>query len=419
MIQTMKEIISRSETKYLSRRLAPRMREAIEQFPVVVLTGARQVGKSTLLQREFQDFSYLTLDDFDVRARAGQDPASLWKGRDRIILDEAQKEPRLMEAVKAAVDRSGRKLRFILSGSANILLMERVTESLAGRAIYLELLPLTWGEMHGVPDGRNFPSLWDEIFEPAEEAFPETDPLPHLLRGFMPPVWLLERSQDVLLWLEGYVRTYLERDLRELSQVDSLVDFRRLMQALALRTASVLNQADAARDAGLSPATAHRYIRLLEVSNILQRVPAFASSRSKRVVKSPKVFFLDPALAVFLAGYHDQEALRNSRELGHFFETMVGLLLRARCENMIPRAGLFYWRTVAGHEVDFILEQGRKLLAVEVKMTASPNPADARNLLRFLEQHPAAVRGVLVHAGNRLLWLHSRVLAVPWWWLDM
>lgn len=415
----MGENISQRETKYIPRRLARRIRGATGQFPVVVLTGARQVGKSTLLQQEFPDFTYLTLDDFDVREQAVQDPASLWKGRARIILDEAQKVPRLLEAVKAAVDRSDRKLRFILSGSANLLLMERVTESLAGRAIYLELLPLTWGETLGVPHGENFSALWDEKFEPAEAGLPVVDPLPHLLRGFMPPVWPLKRPEDVLLWMDGYIRTYLERDLRELSQIDSLVDFRRLMQSLAPRTGSVLNQADAARDAGLSPATAHRYIRLLEVSNILQRVPAFAASRSKRVVKSPKVFFLDPALAVFLAGYLDGEALLGARELGHFFESLVGLLLRARCEDMVPRAGLHYWRTVAGHEVDFVLEHGRKLLAVEVKLTPNPQPADIRNLLRFLEQYPRTVRGVLAHAGSRLHWLHSRVLAVPWWWLDV
>lgn len=415
----MSDNLSQHEIKYLPRRLARQIREAVRQFPVVVLTGARQVGKSTLLRQEFQDFAYHTLDDFGLREQAELDPASIWKGETRIILDEVQKVPRLLEAVKLAVDQSGRQLRFILSGSANLLLMERVTESLAGRAIYLELPPLTWGEMQGVPHGQNFLSLWDPQFEPGEILLPPVDYLPHLLRGFMPPVWELDRPEDVLLWQEGYVRTYLERDLRELSQIDSLVDFRRLMQVLAIRTGAVLNQADAARDAGLSPATAHRYIRLLEVSHILHRMPAFAASRNKRVVKSPKVAFTDPALAVFLAGYHDAGALRGARELGHFFESMAGQLLLARGNALAPRAKVYYWRTVTGHEVDFVLEHGRRLLAVEVKLGTEPKPADIRNLLLFLEQHPDAVRGVLVHAGHRLHWLHSRVLAVPWWWLDL
>lgn len=390
----------------------------VDAFPVTVLTGARQVGKSTLLRHEFPEFTYRTLDDFALREQARIDPQSLWVDTDRIIIDEAQKQPGLFDAIKLAVDRSDRRKKFILSGSANLLLMEKVTESLAGRAVYAELFPMTWGEAEGIVHPANFSRLWEEEPDLAESRVGAIDPIPFLLRGFMPPVLALKGNTEVLSWLEGYVKTYLERDLRELSQVDSLVDFRKVMRMLALRTGNLLNQADVARDSGTSAATAHRYIRLLEVSNLFERVPSYSGNRTKRLVKSPKTFSLDPALAVFLAGYYDTGSVARSRELGAFFETLVHLHLRAHCEGMTPRATLHYWRTVAGQEVDFVVEHGRRLLAFEVKHTTNPSPSDIRGLLAFLADHPAAARGILVHAGDRIVRLHSRVLAVPWWWLD-
>jgi len=413
----MKEIISSAEIKYIRRRLALKVRDAIGKFPVVAVTGARQVGKSTMLRQEFQDFTYLTMDDYDVRERARLDPQALWKNKDHVIIDEAQKLPGLFSAIKVTVD-TNKKKRFILSGSSNLLLLRKVTESLAGRALYFDMLPITHGEAAGSIEPQNFLCLWNTKHTEPEGMTEEIHSLPFMLRGFMPSVMNMKEHGDVLLWLEGYVRTYLERDLRELSQVESLVDFRKVMQTLALRTGNILNQADVAKDSGISHPTTHRYIKLLEISNIIQRVPGYFSSRGKRVVKSPKIFFVDPALSIFLSGYLDEESLSRSREIGGYFETMVHLHVRALCEMMKPRAALHYWRTTTGKEVDFVLEHGKKLLALEVKMTDNPSVRDIRNLLLFMDEHPEAVMGVLVHSGSEIKWLHSKVIAVPWWWLD-
>ena len=272
----MNEIISRYEIIYIERRMSLKIREIVEQFPVTVLTGARQVGKSTLLRHDFPDFKYRTLDDFAVREQARLDPQSLWIGTDRLIIDEAQKAPEIFDAIKLAVDESGSSKKFILSGSANMLLMKTVTESLAGRALYVELFPMTFGELNGVTEARHFAGLWNPECQLPEQVVEAIDPLPILLRGFMPPLVKTTHHGEVLNWLEGYVRTYLERDLRDLSQVDSLVDFRRVMQCLSLRTGNILNQADVAKDSRLSHPTTHRYIRLLEVSNIIGRIPAYS-----------------------------------------------------------------------------------------------------------------------------------------------
>ena len=418
-MQLMHEIISQNETIYIERRISFKLREIVEQFPVTVLTGARQVGKSTLLRHDFPDFRYHTLDDFTVREQARLDPQSLWIGTDRLIIDEAQKAPEIFDAIKLAVDDSNRRIKFILSGSANLLLMKTVTESLAGRALYVELFPMTYGELNKAREAAHFSGLWRTEYQEPEAVFEAVDPLPILLRGFMPPLVKTTQHGEVLNWLEGYVRTYLERDLRDLSQIDSLVDFRRVMQCLALRTGNILNQADVAKDSRMSHPTTHRYIKLLEVSNIIGRIPAFNINRSRRLVKSPKVFYVDPALAVFLSGYYDAESLGKCRELGGYFETLVGHHLRSLCESMTPRASLCYWRTATGKEVDFVIEHGRRLMAFEVKMTPRPAVHDIKNLLEFLDEYPETVRGVLVHSGDRIRWLHSKVIAVPWWWLDM
>jgi len=416
-IHFMNRSYSSNELIYRPRWIAKEVHAALKNFPVLVVSGARQVGKSTFLQHEFPGFKYVSLDDFTRLHQAQTDPASLWNDTDRVIIDEAQKAPGLFSAIKLAVDRSHRKVRFLLSGSSNLLLMQRISETLAGRAVYFDMLPMTLGEMDGTEHPTaGFRGLWKPGIPVKEQDLGEVDPFPQILRGFMPPLMTLA-AQDVLRWWGGYVKTYLERDVRELSQVDSLVDFRRVLEALALRTGNVLNQNSVARDTGVSQPTVHRYIKLMEISNVLHRVYSFAANRTKRIVKSPKVFFVDPALSCFLAGLHEPDALRSSREAGGLFETLVYLHLKVQTELSVPRMNLYYWRTITGKEVDFVLEHGRKLLAVEAKLTRSPTPNDIKGLLAFLDDHPQTVRGVLLHAGTQVRWMHSKIVAVPWWWI--
>jgi len=417
----MNENHSYKEWIYKKRWIGERVKEALESFSVVVITGARQVGKSTFAQNEFPDFPYLSLDDYDTLQQAREDPPSLWEGRERLVIDEVQREPGLLKAIKSTVDKGRKRHKFILTGSSNLLLMKGVSESLAGRAAYFEMLPMTLGEMEGEDPLRLvFHELWEKEFHleepPARKRRPS--PLPYLLRGFMPPVIFLRGQREVVLWWESYVKTYLERDLRDLSRVTSLTDFRNVMAALALRTGNLLNQTEVARDTRVSQPTVFRYLNLLEASNLLRRVPPYARSRTRRITKSPKAYFIDPGLSVHLSGYFDEESLAASRELGAFFENLVFLHLASLCETMTPRATIHYYRTTSGKEVDFVLEWGNKLLALECKLTERPGFGDIRNLLAFLEEHPSAVRGVLLHAGHEARALHRRVVALPWWWLS-
>ena len=414
----MNEIHSDNEWTYKKRWIGPQIKSAIKTFPVVVISGARQVGKSTFLKNEFPDVKYVSLDDFSTLDQAKTDPSSLWIDTDKVIIDEAQKVPEVFSAIKLAVDKTERKKRFLISGSSNLLLMKGISETLAGRAVYFEMLPMTYSEIGDKIDApRKFFDLWKPDYKVEGQKLKTIDPVPFMLKGYMPPLMHLTAIKYILLWWEGYVKTYLGRDIRELTQIESLIDFKRVLDSLAVRTGNILNQTEIARDTGVSQPTVYRYIKLLEVSNIIKRIPAYYRNRTKRITKSPKLFFIDPGLSVYLSGYYDKDTLRSAREIGSFFETMVFLHLKVLSELMVPKVNIFYWRTTTGKEVDFILEHGKKLLAFEVKLTERPTFNDIKNLLTFIGDYPQTLRGILIHAGNSIKWLHSKVLAIPWWWI--
>ena len=406
-----------SPNVYYERWLTTSLQEASRDYPVIVLTGARQVGKSTLLHNAepFRDWRFQTLDDFDILAQAKNNPEALWAGTDRVILDEVQKDPDLLQAVKLTVDRNPGKYRFVLSGSANLLLMKQVSESLAGRAVYFVLDPMAIGEIHQTLQPDILARILSGDF-PAEGTLNEepVDPVSIIMRGLMPPLLTLDAPQSWVRWWEGYVATYLERDLRQVSQIDSLLDFRKLMELVALRSGQLLNQSEVARDAQLSQPTVHRYLNLLETTNLFERLPAYAVNHTTRLLKSPKAFLNDPGLAVFLSGYYDLNDLRKAREYGAYFETLIYHHLRLLTRLMTPAGRLYFWRRRDGTEVDFVVEHGRKVAAIEVKSTKNPGYGDTAGLHAFLEEHPTASAGLLIHGGRNIKQLDEKIIAIPW-----
>jgi hypothetical protein len=406
-----------TQNNYRTRWLTPLLQSAIQDHPIVVLTGARQVGKSTLLlnAEPFKNWRFRTLDDFNVLEQARSKPDSLWADANRIILDEVQKAPDILQAVKKTVDQNPGKYQFALSGSANLLLMKQVSESLAGRAVYFVLDPMAVGEMNNAPPPDILTkALNGELPEESSLAAELPDSAEFILRGFMPPLLNLDSAQAWTRWWDGYVATYLERDLRQVAQVDALLDFRRVMELAALRSAQLINQSELARDARLSQPTAHRYLNLLETTHLFDRLPAYAASRTTRLLKSPKAFFNDPALAVFLAGYYELDDLRQAREFGSYFETFIYHHLRILTRLMTPSARLYFWRTTEGHEVDFVIEYGRKILGIEVKLTDNLGYRDTAGLRLFLEQHPKTAAGLIIYGGKEIKRLDEKIVAIPW-----
>lgn len=402
---------------YRERWLTPLLQAAIKDHPIIVLTGARQVGKSTLLANAepFRNWRFHTLDDFRTQEQAHSNPESLWAGTNQVVLDEVQKAPELLLAVKKTVDQHPGKYQFVLSGSANLLLMKQVSESLAGRAIYFILDPMSAGEMHNQPH----PDLLKRVLNgefPEETTLPTAlpDAAEFILRGFMPPLLTLDSSQAWTRWWDGYVATYLERDLRQVAQIDALLDFRRVMELAALRSGQLINQSELSRDARLSQPTTHRYLNLLETTHLFDRLPAYTASRTTRLLKSPKAFFNDPALAVFLSGYFELEDLRKAREYGAYFETFIYHHLRILARLMTPAGRLHFWRTMDGNEVDFVLEYGRRLLAVEVKLTDNLGYRDTEGLRLFFKDHPKTSGGLVIYSGRQVKRMDEKIVAVPW-----
>jgi len=406
-------IIHTMET--LPRLVEPALAERLRAMPAVVVTGARQTGKSTLAAERVRGARrYATLDDLDVLDAARRDPEALVGGSDAVTLDEVQREPGLLAAVKRAIDRKRTPGRFLLTGSANLLLMRQVSESLAGRASYLTLWPMTRREQRG--EGRA--GCWEELLAARDDEWldllsaggekPEDWRALARRGGFPTPVLQLGGAKERAIWFDGYVRTYLERDLQDLAAISALPDFRRLMRAACLRLGQLVNQTELGRDVALPQATVHRWLNLLEISYLLVRLPAYAVNRTKRLIKASKLYWGDTGVALHLTGQEEPG--------GAHLENLVLHDLVAWRDARLERAELGYWRTVSGEEVDLVIETGGRLLPIEVKASARPRLADAAPLRSFRREYGRKARaGLLLHTGDTLEWLAPDVLAVPWW----
>ena len=409
------DIIQGMDERIVPRLAGGSLAERLRVMPAVVLTGARQTGKSTLVQELMPGRRrYLSLDDLDVLDAARREPEILVEGSEPVILDEVQREPRLLLAVKQAIDRQRRPGQFLLTGSANLLLMRQASESLAGRASYLTLWPMTRREQLGFGQG----GVWEQLLAARDDQWPEVlaarpdepdDWRALARRGGLPtPALHLDGAGDRSIWFDGYVRTYMERDLQDLSAISALPDFRRLMRAACLRLGQVVNQTELGRDVALPQSTVHRYLNLLETSQLLVRVPAYAVNRTKRLIKSPKLYWADTGAAMHLA-QQDEPA-------GAHLENLVLQDLLAWRDARTEPAEILYWRTAVGAEVDFVVEARGALLPVEVKASRHPRLRDTSHLRSFRAEYgPQSRAGLLLHDGTRTEWLAPDVLSVPWW----
>jgi predicted AAA+ superfamily ATPase len=397
---------------YIQRSLEPVLRRAAAEFPAVVLTGPRQSGKTTLLRHVFDGTRYVSLDLPDVARAAATDPRGfLAMYSPPVIYDEIQRAPELLPYIKERIDeRRHQKGQFMLTGSANLLLSERVTESLAGRAAMLRLLPLSWREARGQPA---WPLAWEtEGTEPAPGVAPGIL-WERLLAGFYPEL-VADPGRDIALWHGSYVQTYLERDVRTLRQVGDLMQFHAFLASLAARSGQLLNLAALGRDLGLATNTVKAWLSVLEATyQVIVLRPYFANI-GKRLVKAPKVYMADTGTLCHLVGLGDPAHAARGPMAGAILETAVVVEIVKRFLHRGTEPRLFFWRTSGGDEVDVVVEREGQLIPIEVKLSATPEPRMAGPITQFARDLAGSVLpGYCVHPGTVRLPLGRDVTALP------
>jgi predicted AAA+ superfamily ATPase len=394
------------------RWLEPLLARALRVMPVVVVTGARQTGKTTLANVLTPGRRYLTLDDIAVQEQAERDPASLLAELP-VTLDEVQRAPNLLLAVKRRVDGARKPGSLLLTGSANLALMGSVAESLAGRALYLDLPPFCPAEWAGEPvAATGLDALFAAKFAAGDWPGRPCAWEAWVGRGGFPDALKAEDEAARDLWFAGYVQTYLERDLRQLSNVGSLVDFQRLMRLLAHRTARPLNQSDVARDAGLPQPTAHRYLNLLETGCQIARLQNYQRSAGKSAAKARKLMWRDTGLAAWLAGVRTGE-VRGRADAGFWLEQAVFQALQSWAA-LDPQRRVHYWRE-GDTEIDFVLEQAGELVGVEVKAAKKVGTEDLRGVRAWqaaFTRKGDVPRAVVLHGGDEARFLGDETWAL-------
>lgn len=400
------------------RNLMPALREAWADSPVVMLNGPRQAGKSTLAQAliaEQAGARYLTLDDASVLSAIATDAAGFLAGLEGpVVLDEIQRAPEFFVAIKAAVDRDRRPGRFFLTGSADVLLLPRVSESLAGRVELFTLWPLSQGEIEGRREAFVDAAFGAGALPPGEAPLGRDELIARLVTGGYPEA-LRRSAARRRAWFDAYVTTILQRDVRELANIEGLTQMPRLLSLLAARTASLLNFAELSRSSGLPQTTLKRYMALLEMTFLVRTLPAWSGNLSKRLVKSPKVFLCDTGLASSLLDIDAKRAEREGGLLGALLESFVvtEIMKQAAWSEVQPQ--LFHYRSQAGQEIDVLLEdrQGR-LVGIEIKARQTASAEDFKGLKDLQESLPARFhRGIVLYAGQQSIPFGEKLQALP------
>ena len=402
--------------KYIPRWLETRLAEVLKSHPVVVLTGPRQVGKSTLLEHaEFlKDWRYITLDDRDALEQAREDPKGLFWEDKPTIIDEAQRCPELLLTVKYLVDKSDRRRNFILLGSGNISLRQAPRETLAGRAKYLHLTGFSYRELHGLTAQGFLDEIWGDR-ELKDSNTRSTVDLAHFIwRGCLPGVALASNEKIALERLSSYTDTYVQRDIQDLVKIRHPQHFRRLMEALAQATGWESVQDELSKACGETRTNVSRYISLLKDTNLLYELKGYAV-KGERAYKQSKYFWFDSGSACFLACIHSAKELKKPHVRGRYFENFILQQILSWVSLQLSAPEILYWKPKAGDiEVDFVVSSVGKAVGIEVKSSERVTFGDTRPMREFLKSHPHVSKGIIVYTGNKTYPVATNIYAVPW-----
>jgi predicted AAA+ superfamily ATPase len=410
----------------IRRHLTNTLLDSLAAFPVCLVVGPRQVGKSTLveyLSKNQWPARYLTLDDRTILDAALTNPDGFVQGLDLpVVIDEVQRAPDLMRAIKLVVDRNRQPGKFMLTGSANVMTLGTVSETLAGRVAVHELYPFSWTEFEDLSAPKTL-----DIFFSAKGAADVIRMLPKscptirikelkelLLKGGFPDPSMMQRISSRNTWFESYRKTYIDRDLRDIATISNVPEFNRLFTTLALRSGQMLNFTSLSRDVGLPNTTLRRYFSILEQTFQVFLIHPYHSNFGKRLVKTPKLYLADTGMAAHLSAAPDWKTLESRNQDGAMLETWVAGELRKLASLHEMPIGIFYWRTRGGREVDFLLERGGQVVGIEVKQAAGVNRRDLAGLKSLRDALGTSWRmGVFLYGGTEVVPLEDDILAIP------
>lgn len=366
---------------YIYRNISPAIAEAVAYFPVITITGPRQSGKSTLLRYLFPLLPYVSLEDPDIRYEAKLDPrgflASFPEG---VIIDEIQHLPDLLSYIQGIVDANP-KQKFYLTGSSQFSLLSKVTQSLAGRTAVFELLPLSLSEIAGLRDGLTP----DEL----------------LYRGFYPAIWSGKNIPRLLY--PNYVKTYLERDVRDVLSIKDLDQFQRFLRLCAARIGSVFNSSELSNELGVAVNTVISWLSVLQASYLVYLLPPFFTNTRKRLTKSPKIYFTDCGLAAYLLDIDSPQTMNRDKMRGHLFENMVIMNFLKRRYNHGENGGVYFYRDSNGNEVDLLVKRGSRYDCYEIKSSATFHVDFTKGIRNFEKNYPELVNDkVIIYTGQNM-----------------
>lgn len=402
-----------------SRHLAPRLLDALSDTPVVLLHGARQTGKSTLARWIAEDphpARYVSLDDATSLAAATSDPQGFVAGLGGpAVIDEVQRAPGLFLALKQTVDENRAPGRFLLTGSANVLLLPQLAETLVGRIEFLTLWPLSQGEVEGRPENLIDVLFGEEVpFSPGpvEEG---TGLWTRIRRGGYPDALARRTAERRDAWFGAYITTLLRRDIRDLASIEGLADLPRLLGLVAASAGNLVSFAELSRDAGIAQTTLKRYLALLETSFLVQRLPPWSANLGKRLIKTPKLYLVDTGLAAHLLGWGESGRPELDATAGRLLENFVFMELTKAITWSRVQPRLFHFRTASGREVDFVLEdRSGRCVGIEVKAGASLGEKDFAGLRTLHDALGERFRGgVVLYAGAEAVPFGKKLHAAP------
>lgn len=390
----------------------------LDIFPVVAIVGPRQVGKSTIAQlKEIgKGRKYYTLDDFNTLDILKKESGTIIEQDELITIDEVQKLPEILVEIKKQVDKKRIPGKYLLTGSADLSFAANISKILAGRIGIIEMYPLTWREVEekkGIPwfinylngKAKNIPSAkHDKTKMKLDEI---------ILKGGYPLALLPKNLEDTRIWHEGYKQSYLEREIKQFTEVQHISEFSKLLSLCSSRTAQLLNQANLSRDSGLSTMTLSRYLNLLEATFQIKRLQPYFVNISKRQVKSPKIYWWDTGMATHLLGLNSIAEIKKNNLWGHIFETFVIMQIETYLKAFKPSAQLYFWRTHSNLEIDGLIIDGLHKLPFEIKASTNLSYNDAKSLREFINLEKECKKGFIFYSGKEPIELGKNILGLP------